>query len=147
MQIEFSKEQYKTLLKLVYLGNWMANAHRTEDFEEDMEKLEHYIFSFAKDFGFEKYVDSENVGDGEFYPTRKFEEKSGVYDLHEDYDEENFWEEIISRLGERDCIRKYGAENIKKMSRMEWFEKLSDCEQEWADEMEKYGVNRLEVKK
>lgn len=147
MQIEFTKEQYKTLLKLVYLGNWMANAHRTEDFEENMQKLEHYVFSFAKDFGLADYVDSENVGDGEFYPTRKFEEETEVHSLHADYDEETFWDEIIDRLGERDCIRKYGAENIKKMSRGEWFEKLCDCEQEWADEINEHGIDRIEVKK
>ena len=36
MQIEFDKKQYEILLKLVYLGNWMANAHRTEDFKEGL---------------------------------------------------------------------------------------------------------------
>ena len=31
MEIKFTKEQYENLMKLVYLGNWMINAIRTDD--------------------------------------------------------------------------------------------------------------------
>lgn len=37
--IEFTKERFEALLKLVYLGNWMANAHRDEPIAE-YERLE-----------------------------------------------------------------------------------------------------------
>lgn len=34
MKTFFSKKQYRTLVKLIYLGSWLANAHRTVDMTE-----------------------------------------------------------------------------------------------------------------
>ena len=150
MSIEFTKKRFLALLKVVYLGNWMANAHRDgspkDPHEEEYEAIEDYIFSFAKQFGFDEYVDDEDAKNGKFSPTRKFEEGTDVDELHEEYDEETFWDELIDRLGERDFYRKYSKEEIKKMSQDEWFEKFYECIDQWADEMNKHGMNHLEIK-
>ena len=121
MKIAFTKKQFENLLKMVYLGNWMANAHRTDDTIEKYEDLEYYIFSFAKDFGFKEYADDEKVGDGKFYPTCVFEEETDINKLHDEYDNDTFWNEIVDRLAERDFVRKYGIDKIQKMSREERF--------------------------
>jgi len=73
MKIFFTKKQYEALIKLVYLGDWMANSCKTGD-ERDMEieKVEQYIYSFAKDFGMENLFDQSKRG--MIYPTRAFEE-------------------------------------------------------------------------
>ncbi|MFC1612955.1 hypothetical protein ACFL23_01350 [Patescibacteria group bacterium] len=145
MKINFTKKQFENLLKLVYLGAWMANAHRTDDRIKKYDNLEHYIFSFAKEFGFEEYVDNEAVGDGEFYPTRVFEEDTDVHQLHDEYDDETFWDEIIDRMAHRDFIRKYGIDKIQKMGREERWEKLGEFEDKYADEIDKNGIDRLEI--
>ena len=38
MKINFTKKQYEDLVKLVYLGTWMINAHRTDDIVEKYEE-------------------------------------------------------------------------------------------------------------
>jgi len=146
MKIEFTKKQFKSLLKLAYLGNWMANANRTDDMIKEYEDLEDYIFSFAKDFGFKKYVDDEDADQGKFFPTRLFEENTDVSKLHEEYDDATFWDEIIDRLTDRDFFRKYGVDKIKKMDRNERWEKLFEFEKKYADEFRKYGIERLEIR-
>jgi len=40
MKIELTKEQYKNLIKLVYLGNWIVNSIRSG--EEDDKRIEKY---------------------------------------------------------------------------------------------------------
>ncbi len=147
MKIEFTKEQFENLMKLVYLGNWMANAHRMDDRIEKYEDLESYIFSFAKDFGLEKYADDEKVGDGKFYPTMSFVEETDVHDLHHEYDDDTFWNELPDRLGERDFFEKYSKEERGKMTQEEHFLKMQECIIAWEDELEEYGIERLEVKK
>ncbi len=147
MQIEFTKQQFKNLLKLIYLGEWMTNAHRTDDRIKKYEDMLNYIFSYAKKFGFEKYVDDEDVNNGKFYPTRFFEEKTDVDQLHEEYDDKTFWDELIHRLGKRDFFRKYSKNEIKKMSEEEWFEKFYRCINKWGDEVDKYEIERLSIKK
>lgn len=146
MQIELTKKQYEQLLKLVYLGNWMANAHRAGSEEiKDFSILESYIFSYAKGVGLEKYVDDEPIGGMKYFPTADFEEL--VDGLKDEYDEDTFWDELSDRLGERDFFRKYGEEKIKKMSRDERFYKLYECIDEYGDEFFKHGLERIEIKK
>lgn len=144
MKINFTKKQFENLLKLVYLGNWMANAYRTDDIIKKYEELENYVFSFAKEFGFAEYVDDELADEGKFFPTRVFEE-TDVNELHDEYDDETFWDEILDRLTDRDFVRKYGIEAIKKMSSEERWEKMGEFEEKYAEEMEKYGIERLEI--
>ena len=147
MKINFTKKQYENLLKLVYLGEWMANAHRVDDRIEKYDELSSYIFSYAKEFGFGKYSDGEQVGDGKYYPTRFFEEETDVHVLHEEYDEETFWDELTERMGQRDFYHKYSKEEIKKMDREEYFTKLYECIDKWDEETSKNGLDRLGIVK
>lgn len=148
MEIEFTKEQFENLLKIVYLGNWMANAIHNGDKDDpihkELEDIENYIFSFAKDFGFEKYVDDEDAKKGRFFPTNEFDEI--VQEYVEDYDEECFWDEIFHRLSNRDFDRKYTDKEISKMEMKERFEKEEPFREKWGNELNNHGVERLEVK-
>jgi hypothetical protein len=47
VQINLTKEQYKTLVEMTYLGRWMINAIRVKTIKkyDDVEQL---VFSFAK---------------------------------------------------------------------------------------------------
>ena len=151
INIELTKAQFLALLKAVYLGNWMANANRDGSQEnphkEGYEAIEDFIFSHAKQFGFSEYVDDEDATEGKFFPTRKFEEETDVHELHEEYDEETFWDELIDRLGERDFYRHYSKDEIQKMSRDERFEKLYEFIDKWVEEINKNGIERLKINK
>lgn len=147
MKIEFTKEQFESLMKLVYLGNWMANANRTDDTIKKYADLENYVFSCAKNFGLEKYVDDEDAKDGKFYPTRFFEEETDVDEIRSEYDEDTFWTELPDRLGERDFFVKYSKEDREKMTQDERFLKMQDCIIKWEEELENNGIKNLENKK
>jgi len=79
MKINFTKKQYEDLIKLVYLGNWFVNSHRTNDVVE-YEELEQYIFSYFEDFGMEQYIEYDKTID-EYFPTREFEADTEIEDL------------------------------------------------------------------
>lgn len=145
--IALTKAQFKALLKAVYLGNWLANAYRDgnkdDPYKKEYESIEDYIFSLAPQFGLGKYVDHEESDGDKYYPTSFFEEETDVHDLHEDYDDKSFWDELIDRLGERDFREKYSEEEISSMSREEYFEKLEECTDEYRDEFAAFGIKRL----
>ena len=147
MKIEFTKEQFESLLKSVYLGNWVANAHRTDDMIKEYEEIEDYIFSHAKEFGFDEYVDDEKADKGKFFPARIFEEEADIQKLIEEYDKETFWDEIIDRLAARDLFRQYSRAELEKMDGNERMEKLGILEEKWAKEINENGIERLEVSK
>jgi len=148
MKIEPTKKQFENLLKLVYLGNWLTNAihngSKEDPLNEEFEDVQNYIFSLAKDFNCEKYIDENDAEDGIFFPTNKFEEELQEY--IKDYDEECFWEELFERLSDRDFRRKYSEEEIKKMELIEFFRKEEPFREKWDEELESYGIERLEIK-
>lgn len=143
--IKLTHKQFISLLKLVYLGNWIVNAIRTTD--EHIEKfhnLEQFIFSLAKDAGLEDYVEFDSRFK-EFFPKNKLAESKEMLTLIDEYDDETFWSELEVHLSRRDFIRAYGLEVIKRMSLHERIEKEQPFIDKYTEELEENGVENLEV--
>ena len=143
-EIQLTKDQYLALAKVVYLGNWMANAQRTgqknDPNMEEYEGIADYIFSLAPQFDFPKTFEHDLECDEHGKTTE-------VNRLHEEYDEETFWEELCDMLGERDFFIKYTPKEIERMSDDERFTKRMECDIVWEEEMEKYGIERMHILK
>ena len=144
MEIKFTKEQYEDLVKVVYMGSWMINSFRTDDEIKKYEDLEQHILSYSKDFGLQKSIEYDSSL-AKFFPTREFEEGE-VNQYIDEYDDYNFWDELIHRLARRDFVKKYGEGKIKKMSIEELFKKEDPFIEEYEREVDDYGIERLEIK-
>ena len=144
MKINITKKQYETLAKIVYLGNWMANANRTgtkdDPHMKEYEEISGYIFSLAPEFGFSKNFEHDLECD-------EYGKITEVHRFHEEYDEEIFWDELCEALGERDFFRKYSNEERENMNQEEHFVKLQECIIYYENEAEEYGIERLEIMK
>jgi hypothetical protein len=58
MEINLSGEQFKTLLKAVYLGDWMVNVTRVPgNYVPEFEEFEKFLLSLAHGAGFNDAVD------------------------------------------------------------------------------------------
>jgi hypothetical protein len=145
MTINFTKQQYEDLVKLIYLGAWMINAHRTDDIVERYEDLEYYIMSFSKEFGMERYIEFDEELNN-YFPTREFEEDSDVARYKEEYDDNTFWDELIYRLARRDLIKTYGEAAVFTMTTDELLEKEQPFIDKYESEFERNGINNLEIK-
>jgi len=145
MKINITKKEYEALVKMVGIANWIINAYETEDQEDCLKpfnELEQRIYSFAKDYGLDKDIVLDRKL-GMYFMTKDYEEEN-ILKFIEEYEEEFFWEELISRLAERDFIKKYGAEKIGKMTLQERFEKISEFEKKYCEEFEKNGLENIE---
>ena len=143
MEMNLTKEQYADLVKILYLGTWMVNAFRTNDRIEKFEELEQHILSYSKEFGLHEcivYDDSLK----KYFVTKSLE--VGEIDQYiDDYNNGNFWDELIYRLAGRDLIRKYGEEKFKKMGWEERLKKESPFIAKYEEEFEEYGIERIEI--
>jgi hypothetical protein len=139
MKINFTKSQYETLLKSVYLGNWVINSGAEESEGNQFDKLEEYLFSHAKDFGLEGYAaydEEEKV----YYPSPELEEDEELNEYLQNYDEDTFWARLIFNLARRDMEKELGTDAVEKMSDEECFAK----ERPFAEKYEKeFGENGL----
>lgn len=147
MNIELSKKQFKFLLELVHLGNWVVNSNRDPDvIDENYEEIENVIYSYAKEAGLKKYVEySENsqtwVGSDYLFMN------SDAARLAQEYNEHNFWEDLIDNLALKDFHNKYSEEKIQKMSTQKRFEKFYKIADLYRDEINNHGIDRLEIVK
>lgn len=137
MKINFTKAQYTLLLKAIYLGNWFINAIRDDPIAK-YDALEQYIFSFAKEFGLEEYVEFDDE-ENECFPTRAFEEDEEIERFLEEYDEHTFWSELIDRLAQGDFWIEYGEDAMKDMDQIERVEKMQPFLEAYTKEFEKAG--------
>lgn len=146
MEMKFTKEQYADLVKLVYLGNWMVNAVRPdEDQVEKFNDLEQYIYTYAREAGFDDYIQFDKKANR--YITNWEKDKKPEVDKYiDDYDDENFWHEIIHRMAERDLVRKYGQAAVDAMSLEERVEKEEPFVNKYENEFGDNGLDNFETK-
>ena len=66
MQIELTNKQYRRLLDLVYIGNWVLNATRGDDRIQEYDEVETLVFSHCIPQNMPKLVELYN---GEIIPS------------------------------------------------------------------------------
>jgi hypothetical protein len=146
MRINLTKKQYITLIKLVYLGEWVVNAHRTGDRVKEFEEFDQYILSFCKDFNLEGNITYDEKLKM-FFLTSEFIDETGLDDYIDEYDENTFWDELIYRLSRRDLIDRYGEEAVKNMKIEELIDKEQVFIEEYEEEFRRNGINNLVIGK
>ena len=146
MQLDLTKKQLKTLLELVYLGNWMVNAHRTGS-KQDPTMQEHddmakFIYSKAGEADLKKYVQYDD-GMKKWFPTQYLELDSDAAKFHIEYNDNDFWDSLIDRLGARDLSKLYELVELQDMSLFERMNEQGKCNEKYEIEFEKNGIDRL----
>ena len=145
MNISFSKKEYRLLVDMLHIADWMLTAHLVEPQKTHHEymALKDRICSHAKEMGMEHLVEYIDEVDG-YYETRPYD----TY-LHETfiepYDEETFWEELTSRLAERDLIEKIGLEGYRSMEGMKRVRELGEISDQYDREFEQHGLEHVRV--
>ena len=66
MNIELSDKEYRRLLDMVYIGNWILNSTRGDDRFEDYDLLQEKLFALSPLRGMRSLVQLE---DGHFFPS------------------------------------------------------------------------------
>lgn len=145
MKINFTKQQYELLLKIVYMGNGMINSVADESEENEFDDLEGYIYSFAKDFDLETYVEYDKE-DKTYYPSQKLEEDEAVLDYIQRYDDNTFWDKLLFNLVRRDMDKAYGEDTVEKMSEEEYVAKEKSFFEKYEKEFAKNSLNNLTIK-
>ncbi|MDB4867403.1 MAG: hypothetical protein JWR03_1736 [Cohnella sp.] len=143
MKIDLNNKQYRDLIELLFLGNWLANASRTgAEGDERLEKYEEirdYILSQAKHFQADDVVKEEG---NDFYTTMDFEEL--LMPIVEEYDDYTFWEQISMKLANRDLLREIGP--VSQMKE-EHRERMYEIEEQYENEFNKNGLKNLAIMK
>jgi len=141
MEIHLSQQQFETLLKTVYMGNWLVNAIRVRGSEvPEFMELEQYLWKLALRDGFDRFVEFDATL-SQFLPLEEFHEM--LQPFIDEYDDEAFWDGLVDRLADRDFAETYA--DAASMDQDERFEKLEVFVDKYEAEIEEYGADRLRV--
>ena len=98
MNIELSDQQFRYLLDLVYIGNWVMNSTRENDRIKEYDQVESLIFSHCLQHKMSKLVE---LYQGELIPSRRFAD-GGIHEAIEQYEDIVFYEILAEELALRD---------------------------------------------
>lgn len=143
MKINITKNEYRLLVEMIYLSDWVMNSHHTENSYKEYEDLRNKFLSYFKDMDAEDIIE-ESIESKEYYETNEFNDY-----MHEkfinSYDEETFWNELIDRLALRDVIKGIGLDKFDALDRMERAEKLDEMRTCYANEFENHGLGNIKI--
>lgn len=146
MKIHLTKNEYRLLLDIVSIAEWVMNSHKVGDNPKSApyEKIEQKILSYAKDFGFENLI-MYDKGHDKYFPTREYEDSETDRPFIEEFEEEVFWEELCSRLAMRDLLQKKGIQKIKEMDPIERLTEEDEIAEKYNTEFVKNGIKNLVI--
>lgn len=93
MKIELTNKEFRRLLDLVYIGNWVLNSTRGDDRFQDYDALESKIFALSPAL-------SESW-DGTIVPSPAYQ-TGGIHEAIAYYEDQIFYEILAEELSRRD---------------------------------------------
>ena len=98
MQIELTKKEFRRLLDMAYIGNWILNSTRGDDRFADYDNVESKLFALCREVGMDNLVEK---WEGEDVPSKAFSE-GGIHEAIIDYEDTVFFEILAEELARRD---------------------------------------------
>lgn len=134
MNIEFSDKEFRRLLDMVYIGNWILNSTRNEDDRfEDYDRLQEKLFSLCPANGMRALV---QMWRGHIYPSQAYED-GGIHEAIADYEDAVFYSILAEELARRDL----GYED----SDPDNLDELAARMEDYLNEFERSGLDTVSV--
>ena len=131
MQIELTNKEFRRLLDMVYIGNWVLNSTRGDDRFADYDNLESKLFGLCRTVGMKVLVEDWN---NTTIPSRAYE-AGGIHEAIAYYEDNVFYEILAEELSRRDM----GYADITP----ENYEEITGRMEQYMREFEVSGIDRL----
>lgn len=133
MNIELTEKEFRRLLDMIYIGNWILNSTRGDDRFEDYDLLQEKLFALCQKNGMRSLIQSWH---GHIFPSHAYEE-GGIHEAIADYEDAVFFSILAEELARRDL----GLEATDP----EDFTELSERMEDYLCEFEKNGLNTINI--
>ena len=133
MNIDLTGKDFRRLLDMVYIGNWILNSTRTTDRFEDYDLVQEKLFSLCAKNGMPSLVQTWH---GHVFPSRAYED-GGIHEAIADYEDAVFFHILAEELARRD-MRGDGLDDTDT-------EALALRMDEYMSEFEKNGIANLRL--
>ena len=133
MNLELTNKQFRRLLDLVYIGNWILNSTRGDQRFADYDEVESLVFGKAVLEGMPTLAE---LYQGEIVPSRAFVE-GGIHEAIMEYENNVFFDILAEDLARRDMEDASIDQNN--------YEELSSRIDAYIAEFEQHGTDNILV--
>ena len=98
MHIDLTKKEFRLLLDLAYIGNWVLNSTRGENRFAPYDDIESKLFAMCRHNGMDVLVEKWNDID---VPSKAYCE-GGIHEAIMDYEDTSFFEILAEELARKD---------------------------------------------
>jgi len=98
MKLELTAKEFRRLLDMAYIGNWVLNSTRGDDRFADYDRVESILFARAAESGMTALAE---VYQGEIIPSKAFAE-GGIHEAIMEYENNVFFQILAEDLARRD---------------------------------------------
>ena len=135
INLELTGKEFRRLLDMAYIGNWILNSTRGQDRITDYDAVEDKLFAKCREEGLHALYEEEN---GVPVASRAFQE-GGIHEAIMDYEDTVFFEILAEELARRDM----DFEPITSAN----YEELADRMNDYIAEFEENGVEHITLQK
>ena len=135
MKLELTRKQYRRLLDLVYIGNWVLNSERGNDRFQDYDEVESLLFARAPGEGMPILA---QLWQGQVVPSQAFV-NGGIHEAIADYEDAVFFDILAEDLARRDM-------NDVPIDESN-YDELTRRIDEYMTEFELHGTDRVQVER
>ena len=133
MKLELTTKQFRRLLDIAYIGNWILNSTRGDDRVKDYDDVESLLFAKAREEGMGVLAEDWQ---GEVVPSRAFAE-GGIHEAIMEYENNVFFDILAEDLARRDMEDASIDQNN--------YEELSSRIDAYIAEFEQHGTDNILV--
>ncbi|MDR1299530.1 MAG: hypothetical protein LBJ84_04690 [Oscillospiraceae bacterium] len=132
MDIKLTATEYRRLLDMVYIGNWVLNSARGDDRIDDYDKVESRVFSYCMG----RAPTLVDIEEGEVVPSNAFID-GGIHEAIAAYEDAMFFEILAEELARKDMeIDEIEPDNV---------DELANRIDEYIEEFEQNGMNNVSL--
>lgn len=146
MKIDITKQEYRVLIDILEMADWVMNAHAIWQKEETAiySSLMQKIYAYAKEMGCGDIIYYDD-NEGSYFTTKEYEEEGMQRQFIEAFEEDSFWDELSHRLAFRDLVQQEGEEAIERMDFMERATKLTEFLSWYEEEFNENGLGNVRL--
>ena len=133
MKLELTTKQFRRLLDMAYIANWILNSTRGDDRFKDYDDVESLLFAKAREEGMGVLAEDWQ---GEVVPSRAFAE-GGIHEAIMEYENNVFFDILAEDLARRDMEDASIDQNN--------YEELSSRIDAYIAEFEQHGTDNILV--
>jgi hypothetical protein len=146
MKINFTKKEYRILVEMLLIADWIIHSHETDSVEKTKSytDLRKKVLSHYKEMGLEDdfYYNPEH---DDYYETKDYEERSAHMVFIDEHDERNFWSLLATKMAQRALAAEHAISPDEPVDQKQRIVRIFELAEHFEEEFSEHGLDNVRI--